>query len=325
MERVRRSRELARKLWEFMTDYLIYKDSDGLQRHQVQCEECGETHEYYPAQWIGPLSDNKWVPVDGISKHANAQSIADLLRGHWSPDRLNSDIGRFLNAIRVERFGLILALKVNDVYEREKQEQYLTEILASGNTPQVNQFAKDLKSDDDLPSVLDKRRRFRTKVRQNQDVGKLVEDLVRETLDKYEDFEVTCTGIADFRMEYDDAARDDAATLKLTCGDRTWLVEVKVTRHRAVYMTVPQAKEAVREAAGFLLCVVPIGDEVPSRSTVGTTMRFVSDIGGRLGDAISDDFEGFRRQINNGIKLVVKPRSARVQIDNAIWREGGSL
>ncbi len=327
MERVRRSGELARKLWAFLTEYMVQRDSDGLQLLQAPCE-CGEEHEYYPAQWIGPLSDNRWVPVHGIPKQASAQSLAEMLRGHWRLDATNADIVRFLHAIGVEQLELILALTVEDGNERRQKRQNLTEILASAdnNLPQVRQFAEDLRADHELPRVLDERRKFRTKVRQNQDLGALVTELVRETL-LNEGFEVTSTGIdADFRMEHDDAAR-----LELTRDDRKWIVEVKATRHQAVRMTVPQAKTAVREAAGFLLCVVPISDKVPCRRTVGTTMRFVSDIGAQLGDLCDrwDNYEQFRRGITgggtDGIQLVVKSGSARVQIANAIWQGGFPL
>ena len=328
IDRVRGSTPLARTLWRFLTEWLVNVDSAGLQVNEAECV-CGETHRYYPAEWIKPLLERKWIPVDGRSRKASAQSLASMLRGSgWSPDALRSNpqLSISLEQSGVKELDLIREFAVTTDDERVAQERALTRIIAGGDLDSVIQFVEDREADPDLPDYLAERRERRRIVHGNQHLGTLVEQLVKETLEE-EGFEVRRTGIgSDFQIEYDHAAK-----LELRHGHRKWLVEVKATRDQAVRMTVTQAKTAVREGSGFLLCVVPISSEMvdPSLETVRDSLRFVANIGARLND-LCDDWEKLEKlrdeiteEETEGIQLVVESGSARVQIVSSIWEKCG--
>ena len=326
IDRVRGSTPLARTLWRFLTEWLVNVDSAGLQVNEAECV-CGETHRYYPAEWIKPLLERKWIPVDGRSRKASAQSLASMLRGSgWSPDALRSNpsVINLLGAIGVKELDLIREFAVTTDDERVAQERALTRIIAGGDLDSVIQFVEDREADPDLPDYLAERRARRKIVHSNQHLGKLVEQLVKETLEG-EGFEVVRTGIgSDFQIEYDHAIK-----LELKHGGRKWLVEVKATRDQAVRMTVTQAKTAVRERSGFLLCVVPISMGDACLETVRHSLRFVANIGTRLDNLCKDwdKLEELRDEITDesteGIQLVVESGSARVQIVSSIWERGG--
>ena len=279
-------------------------------------------------KWIRPIVERKWVPVDGGSKRASAQSLAAMLRGSgWSPDLLegNAAVISFLEAIDVTEFDLTREFTVTTDDERKAQERSLTRIIASGDLDHVVQFVEDWECDQDLPTFLDERRKRRRVVHNNQRMGAQVEQLVKLTLEE-QGFQVTRHGIgADF--EFSDAGR-----LELEGAGQTWLVEVKATREAAVRMTERQVRAAVEERSRFLLCVVPIANDQLDEPTLGDvqdTMRFVSNIGNRLAGLCKDldEFVTLRDEItgeeNDGLQLEVESGAVRVRVVEAVWADDG--
>ena len=331
IDRVRRSRPLAQILWRFLTEWMVNEDREGLQVTPTNCV-CGETHNYYPAEWITPLVERTWVPGDGRrpSREVNAQSLAGMLRDSgWSLDTLKSNPAAisFLKAIGVTEFDLTREFMVTNDVERTDQEQRLARIIASGDLDSVIQFVEDREFDHDLPAYLGNRRERRRIVHDNQRMGAQVEQLVKLTLEE-EGFQVTRHGIgADFRIEFSDAGR-----LELERAGQTWFVEVKATREAAVRMTERQVRAAVEQRSSFLLCVVPIvNDQLdePELEDVQNTMRFVPNIGNRLEGLCEylDEFvtlrDGITGEENDGVQLEVESGAVRVRVVEAVWTDDG--
>ena len=331
MARARQSQSLAIDLWRFLTEWAIRKDPDGLDKKQATCV-CEDEHEYYPAVWTTPIRENIWVPTEGDrrARQATAQSLADLLRGEWSPNVLNDNPAalKFLEAIGITQFDLTRSFIAATPAERDAQERDLTKLLAStsGDLTFVNQVAEDLKEDKELPAYLDKRRENMRIVRGNQRLGAQVEDLVRQSLESA-GFSVKRTGKgSDFEIEV-----DDIAELELARADEKWLIEVKATRDERVRMTDTQARTAVKKKDKFLLCVVPLdsGQTEPELADVRKSMRFVQNIGARLVDLCGDldDFVEFRKDItageSDGVQLEVESGAARVRVANSVWQDEG--
>ena len=80
IEDVRNSQSRARRFWYFLTEWLVQKDRQALEIKEAKCQ-CGETHRYFPAEWIEPLRERNWVRLGDKRHHATAQSLASLLRG----------------------------------------------------------------------------------------------------------------------------------------------------------------------------------------------------------------------------------------------------
>ena len=329
MARARQSGQRARQFWGFVTEWLVKEDPSGLEISQASCV-CDDEHGYYPAEWIAPLRENRWIRVEGSrsARQADAQSLANLLRGKWSPNSLNDNpaVAKLLDAMGLKRFDLTRAFMASTDEERAEQDRIFTNILAStgGDLTIVNRFAEDLKNDDKLIAHLDERRKRLQVVHGNQRLGEQVEELVRQNLENA-DFNVKRTGIgSDFEI-------DDAASLELASAGTTWFVEVKATRDERVRMTDTQARTAVKKKDKFLLCVVPLDSEQtePGLDDVRKSMRFVQNIGERLADMCKDldSFQNQRDKItkgdSNGVRLEVESGAAKVRVANSVWQDDG--
>ena len=335
MARVRDSQARARLFWRLLTEWLAMRDPEGLMAEATSCE-CGVRHSYYPATWLVPVVRNSWVPQgEGIRDRSTAESLAKLLRGSgWMPDSLGEaeEIDRLLRAIRVTRLDLMRYLIVSDDESRSTLDDTITEILVStdGDLKHVRDFAEDMRTDEHLHECVSERRERRRIVHENQRLGSLVEDLVREGLEE-EGFTVRRTGIgSDFEIEYDVIEGEEEIGIELSRNDRTWLVEVKATRERSARMTAKQAETAVTEGDRFLLCVVPVGlsSTNPRRDDVLTDMRFVENIGPRLTplcvelDALNELRDDATAVSDGDVQLEIEAGTARVRVDDAAWQDG---
>ena len=336
MARVRQSHRLAIVFWRFLTEWLIPNDPDGLKIKKVLCG-CDGCHRYYPAQWLVPLVENKWVPRgERRADKATAQSLADLFR---SDERgfnfLNEKPAaiELLEAIGVSRFDLMRAFAAGDDSARTSLDNAFMELLvaADGNVSrlsQASQYLKNLKIDPELHDVVLQRFNQVQQVRENQRLGDHIEGLVKRSLEG-KGFVVQHTGIgSDFEIEHDDVTR-----LELTRSKRTWLVEVKATRGQGVRMTATQARTARTEGNRFLLCVVPVSGETSDLEldTIQDNMKFVADMGPRVA-SLCDNLEHFGKlrdvitaDESQGVQLEVEAGAARVRVTDSVWRGDDSF
>ena len=149
-----------------------------------------------------------------------------------------------------------------------------------------------------------------------------------------EGFTVERTGIgSDFVIEYDLTDENEEMGIRLSRGDRTWLVEVKATREQRVRMTAKQAETAVTSGDGFLLCVVPVGHDGtnPDKDDIRANMRFVQNIGPRVGPLCAelDSLNNLRYDAtspsDSDIQLEIDGGTARIRVANAVWQNGFCL
>ena len=333
MDRVRQSQYLARLFWRFITEWLVPRDSTGLEIKEAPCI-CESNHRYYPAQWLIPLKRRKWVPRgERRSEQATAQSLANLLReSEWDFSSLSEieEITRLLEAMGVSRFDLMRELFLPDDNTRAAVNNVFMEMLqaADGNLDHLSearQYLIYLKENPNLSQVIEEHRDRSQQIRENQDLGARVEDLVRRCLEK-EGFMVWRTGIgSDFEIEAEDLAR-----LELNRSEQTWLVEVKAARGQGIRMTATQARTAESEGDRFLLCVVPIpsGASEPELN-VENTMTFVADMGSRVAPLCDDlaNLQQLREDVtadeSQGVRLEVDAGTARIRVAGSVWRDCG--
>lgn len=335
MARVRDSQARARLFWRFLTEWLVTRDPEGLEPRMANCE-CGEIHAYYQAMWLVPVVRNRWVPQGNDRRAlATAQSLAELLRGNdWTPDSLDDTaaMSRLLDAIHVTRLDLLRHFIVDDDESRSALDNAITDILVStgGDLSPVREFVEDMKTDENLQQHLAERRERRRIVHQNQRLGSLVEDLVREGLEG-EGFTVRRTGIgSDFEIEHDVIEMEEEIGIELSRIDKTWLIEVKATRERSVRMTAKQAETAVNEGDRFLLCVVCVGlsSTILERDDVLANMRFVDNMGPRLEplcvelDVLNDLRDDATASSGSDISLEIEAGTARIRVDDTVWQDG---
>lgn len=314
MARVPKSRPLARLFWRFLADWLLVQDPRGLENQSAECADCKEMHGYSPAEWLAPVKENKWVPVGNQdTARANAESLGNLLRDTPEAESLGTEGAR----------NLLSAIGVNDINtllfasnKREHQETLLG-------------WLGKVKSDEKLFDRVEKVMKDNQKVLDNQNLGKQVENLVKEGLADA-GFAVRDTGRgSDIEIEIA-ADIGDAITLELTHPreNQTWLVEVKATSGNAgVKMTLTQAKEARDKGEEYLLCAVPLDGDEPDEDTVRDKMRFVPDIGNDVDELVGDfdEFKDRRDSItadkDRGVQLSISPGTERILVKKSVWED----
>ena len=338
LSRVRQIRNLAQLFWDFLTQWLAVEDAQGLKAQESMCV-CESTHRYYPAAWLVPVARNQWVPLERRrADRASAHSLAKLVRdSRWPVDllRTSPQVINLLKALRIGVPELIMELFTTDNEERESLDKTLTQLLTSvgGDWDRLEVLAEDIQEDQQLFDHLDERRQRRRMVRENQRLGALVEDLVRESIEG-EGFNVRRTGVgSDFAIQLPPTAEDEQIQLELTRNGRIWLVEIKSAREDSVRMTSVQARTSVKNDSDYLLCVVPIspGPKDPDKDAVRRSMRFVDGIGTRLEDICADldHFETVRDSVtvedSAELHLELDSGSPRIRINNTVWEAGFGL
>ena len=338
MARVRQSQRLARTFWRFLIEWLIVQDSKGLETNEAPCK-CGENHRYYPAEWLVPVVRNMWVPLgERRANQATAKSLSGLFRGNGletSTLHENCNSAKLLHAIGVRPSELVFEIMASDDPEaRATLESTVTDIMVASdgnasNLINAREYIEDLKNDDDLPEVLAKRREQRKIVKKNHQLGRSVENLVKESLED-EGFTVRRKPIgSDFEIEYDLVEEDKEMGIEIARRGRSWLVEVKATRdpNQGVRMTTTQAETAVEKGHEFLLCVVPVdGDAEPELNHVRANMRFVRNIGTRI-KPLYHPFKQLRSKTtadeSPGVQLEIKSGAARILVARSVWENDG--
>lgn len=342
LSRVRQSRKQALLFWDFLTRWLAVEDAKGLEAQESLCH-CGfsdrSSHRYFSAAWLDPVARKQWVPLGHRrTDRASAQSLAILLReSDWPLELLQTSppVIALLKVLRVGVPALIMELFTTDEEEREALDETLAQLLTSVGSKwdRLQMLAEEIQEDGELFVHLEKRRQRRRIVRENQQLGELVEKLVRESLEG-EGFDVQRTGVgSDFAIQPLSINEDEQIQLELTGRGRTWLVEIKSAREDSVRMTSVQARTSVEYHSDYLLCVVPIspGAEGPDKQAVRRRMCFVDGIGARLAGICADleKFESFRERVTvedaEGLRLELDSGSPRIRVESTVWEAGFGL
>ena len=246
---VRRSKTRAVALLLFLAKYVLEVEPGVLDAIEADCE-CGGKHRYYPAAWLVPMWDRRWVPLgDGKQDSATAETIALLFDGREEELRqLTAGKGRRL----LEALGISLAdLSLRAVAKDENTRVFLIEALgdivraADNDVAKVKLVAEEIKQSPELLDKIRDHRATREKIHRNQSFGAEVERLLKETL-KDHNLKVTRTGVgSDYEVEEDYIVDGKEIMLALEGERRSFLIEVKATVGNVVRMTVTQAETAV--------------------------------------------------------------------------------
>ena len=341
------SRERGYKFWQFLTEWLVNKDIQGLEivSEGTPCE-CGQTHEYYPAAWVMLVRKVNWIR-DGTPRHfPEAEHLAKLLQEKgWDLSSLNENpgIGKLLKAMNVDPSTLkrlfIPDTVINTAVMLSENPQLAHHMEDNEKRHQIEQILN--KVGDDLPLVseavqdekfleeYEKKKEQDLTMQANKSLGLLVEEMVGQILDEKK-----------FKVESNHRGWDFDMTGHITelevvqsNSSKTWRVEVKTTRtednHQGVRMSFPQAQEAVKHGKEYLLCVVPLGQEDATPENVRKKMLFIEDIGGCVKplykklDKLKKMRDGIIDDATTDLQLIVEEGKSGVLIKRPIWEAGG--
>jgi hypothetical protein len=329
----RKSRTRAVHFIEFLLQCVLPSDLAAFEPTPLHCE-CGQDHRVYRAAWLGPMRRRKWVPLENANQdYASAESLAALLSGRDDlVKQLETESGRaLLHALGISPADLALRVVAPDEETRVSLIRSVGELAeATGGVDGVRQLVHDIQDDPKILDAIAERKENRERVRRNQGVGALVEQLLREQLET-RNLKVERTGTgSDFEVESDFVEDDKEIVLRLRGETRSVLLEVKSARGDHVKMTPRQARTACDEQEGFALCVVAIGDEAPSADLVRERCRFLFGVGAHLADAWAayEDVEAATdaAQLTDGnVELEIIEGQVRFKVARELWSSGLNL
>ena len=341
------SRERGYKFWRFLTEWLVNKDTQGLEmvNEGARCG-CGETHQYYPSAWVMLVRKVNWIR-DGTPRHLpEAEHLAKLLQEKgWELSSLseNSGIEKLLEVMNVDQSTLKrlfipdtvvntavmlsespqLARHMENTEKRRQIEQLLDTV--GDDLPLVNEAVQDEKF---LEEYEKKKQQNRT-IQENKNLGLLVEERVGEILGK-EGFDVKS-----HHRGWDFDVTGHVTELKVVQNNssKTWRVEVKTTRtednHKGVYMSSAQAEEAVKYGKQYLLCIVPLGQEDPTSKSVAEKILFIENIGDLVAplcadlDRLKEIRDDITADTSSDLELIVEEGKPRVLVKKPVWDKVG--
>ncbi len=342
MRNARSNRDNSYLFWRFLTEYIIKKDSLGLEEKSVKCTSCDKYHKYYPAAWLKAVRSNKWIRLGDPHFRADASSLANLLQNKWELRLLeNPSVSNLLQAMSVDPAALkrlfISDEVINVATTLYDSPQLVQHIQDNENLPQDIEKILEATGGDLSQAVKDaeENKKQQDRVAENRDFGKKVEKRVKQILEqnlKPKGFSVTSkrTG-SDLEILPETF---DISTQEIIQNEKTWLVEVKGTRIQNVKMSFEQTKNALDKREEFLLCVVPIPENTqPDFDTVKKNMLFIKDIHGKLGDRVAtlcssidmqkDVEDNALDDTSPGIVLDFERGKAGIRVQKSVWKDEG--
>jgi hypothetical protein len=197
-----------------------------------------------------------------------------------------------------------------------------------GNPSELSKLAKLAEIDPLLfMQEIEERLSIRKQIRRNQDVGALVEVLLKEALEK-RGFKVDVKGVgSDFIVEHDYIKDGKEAIVEVRRKDKTiFLIEVKSALRVFVRMTLTRVREGRDKRDRYALCVVILKDAEITEQGVRDGARFVIDIGSRVQGKVQDAENLLMQQgkaaTTGDIELEVEEGPVRLKIKKPIWETG---
>ena len=333
IDTARKSRKRATECIRFLVEFVIATDEWAFEEHSVVCE-CEASHKIYRAAWLGPLHRRKWVPLESTGRRAvraSAESLARLLKD--SPDiaELLSDerCEKFLRALEISRADLAFRGVADDEGTRVALIHSMKDLAeaAAGDVDRVRDLAHEIREHPKIIEEIEAHIIRRKRIQRNQNIGLLVENLLRQEL-KDRGLTVRRTGIGhDFVVESDYVENNKEVLLELGDSRVSTFIEVKSTKVDQVKMTPTQVEFACSHDDRFSLCVVPLDDDTPTSQTVREHLRVVFGIGALLQSALKD-YKSLQkaaatataRRPHDAIEIEIIKGQVRFRIGRDIWR-----
>ena len=324
-ESVRKNRERAARFLLFLLEYAALADGSWRLREEVPCE-CGKPHIIIPCQWLAWVRRKQWIPRRTSSDHLTTESLARLANE-------NPDIAEAVTRKELEEFLDILginileqALLAADQTQRSELRRKLAQLtkLATQNPGEVERVMQDI----------ERRRKGAERWKDNQNLGKAVEQLVHTTLDallKPRGIRVETNFVGYDLAAYfdkDDTVEEDVVSIKVVARTLLAKIEIKSTRGTAVSMSYAQGQAATTDQENYWLCVVPLSanESIPNldSSRIEKVARFLPQIGSTLAISSAGIVSALVGAVAGGFELQ-HVEEIRFGIDSTMWEKNSIL
>jgi hypothetical protein len=333
---VRNSKERARLFIRFLLDFALDFDNSALEPLRLTCSECKEAHSIYTSNWLWVLKTQKWIPVTkGKQETPSAKNLAALLQNQ--PEMLDILVGdkpsKFFNNLNVSISDIIKFAIAKDEETKLALDNATGRLYKSfsGNTKRLTRLAELIEGEPSIMVELEKKMSDLERVRRNQRVGATVEKIFKELFEtnemKQSGFKIERTGVgSDFALEHDLVENGQEQLLGISKGAKKILIELKTSTENCVRMTTMQGQTAVTNQGNYVLCVVPLGDDM-SESSVRDNSRFVLDIGNKLVDKVAKVDELQQKSIEvssieGEVGIEVNEGTVRFRVSKQVWDAG---
>ncbi len=319
---LRGSRERASRFLRFVLEFVIRFERSWCKREQIPCE-CGRPHTIVPSEWLAWIRHNQWVPRRKAHDRLTTESFATLTQHdkELAKVALDFEAEQFLELAGIN--VLEQALLSTDERHRSELRRKLAQLtkLAAENPGEVDKLMRDIEA----------RQEAAERWAENQQIGRKVEDLLRDHLDDL----LRSLGVrvkANF-VGYDAAAylaglaaSEDVGSLELSADTLLAKIEIKATRSDSISMSYAQGMAASSDQEHFWLCVVPlIATDTKDNLTalrIESLARFVPEIGSRLSPSKTDLEGAVHNAIVRGFELE-HVEEIRYRIHHGIWETDG--
>lgn len=335
IDTARKNRQRAKELIRFLVEFVAEADGRAFKEDSVECE-CGDKHKTYRAAWLAPFRRRRWVPLDANGRRgttASAESLARLFADSPPAEASSLLLGakgeQFLGALGVSCADLAFRIMAGDEGKRLTVIQSMQDLVraAAGDVDRVRELAKEIHEHPKLIDTIEEWKSRQRKIQRNQEIGDLVEKLLRRELEAC-GLTVHRTGIgSDFEVESDFVENEEEVGLELSGPHGTTLIEVKSTRVDQVKMTPVQVKCACARGNEFALCVVPVDDDSLTGETIRERLRVVFGVGDCLRAALSRyesvrEAENAARRPCGAVEVEITEGQARFRIGRTVWENG---
>lgn len=322
----RSSREKARRILSFVLNSVLQVDNMWSSEEEIDCR-CGHKHKVRPALWLSSLKRKQWVPVRrGKSEKPSVKTLLvlfdeePLLLSKCREEGPN----KFLDMLGVSFGELMINLVAKDNDQtRLELSSAMGSLYSTFSTDPKKLTKVALLAEKDVGvfvEELEHRLEIKQQVQDNQTAGRLVEALLRSTLENEKSLGIklvaTETGVgSDFAVH-------------LEKSEKRIVVEVKSTVQDHAKMTLVQAKEARDQADNHTLAVFKRTTDSPTESDIKNTARFVTNIGSLVGAKVSEAeaFEAnqFVTATPGDIQVEITESPIGIRIYEKVWNGGKS-
>ncbi len=319
---LRKSKPKARRFLEFLLRYVVNAERSWMDGVTTKCS-CGLTHTLRSG-WLTSVRHNAWVPAGkGRGESPAAANIASLLDDELKQHILSDgDSARFLLKLDI---GLADLLRVGVPESKRFQLDQLSAKIYDSEDATIESVETVLDDPSIRDLVLEKKREKET-VERNQNVGKLIEDLLRKELEA-DGVKVRRRPVgSDFEVESDFV--DGGQEQVLDVG--RYILEVKATSTAFVRMTLRQGIESckVEHAHRYALCVVPLTQNPMDEAAVRANARFVVGIGPHLKDKVkaAGELKTLEQTISpssaGAVEIDLVQSQVKLRIASSLWQDG---
>ena len=277
--------------------------------------------------WVNIKAESENAETKFISETPSSKNLSELLRGDDSliKDIRGSKQQLLLNKLGVGVSDLIRNTLPSDAL-RLSWDKAITNMITSDADPELVQ---EIFNDPNIKKEYEQRLQVRKLIVRNQKIGKLIEDLFREYIDKLKEqgypinIERRPFG-SDYVIteESSDFINGDNQREGFKIND--WLIELKATGKDHAAMTPLQAKTATECKDHYALVVVPLDGSNPDIEYVRTNAKVIQTIGYKIEKVIPDfnEVELKKSSLNNGkegISVNIEDQNVRFHVDSQVW------